>query len=1039
MAYSRVQYTQTVAGNKTFVIPFPYLQRANIQVSDDGAVVTYTYVDAQTILLDVAPDVGSVVDVRRITPTEILVDYTDGSTLGERELDLTYRQTLFLSQEAIDKALDALQLGTDGTYDALGHRIKNLGTPVNPSDAVTKAYADSLLSAIQNQVDLAAGYAANAANSAADAASQVALAQAQVALAAAQVALAEAAVDDAAGYAVDAANQVALAANQVALAEAAAADAASQVLLAADQVGLAAAQVALAAGYAADAAAAQAGAEAAEGGAIAVLDEINDKINTGELGSYPGVMDGDPLNQDMRRAWASLSSTEKNGNVGGQFEDLTTANGKGILTPSLGNYVGKRILQVNSASPARLEYDAGWKYAKHDDPFNLTNINSDADGRPILLVPGSSEIGIVIGKLPGEYYVDPSTLAGGTVLAGHTKVGFAKLKSIPYDSSGQAEVYHSLLYQALIGNNTTSFIGTGPDWFECIQEVTIEYTEDAAPTNRIIRKFVRHVKGASDSSFYGNDWQPVGGGGGGSLPTDPEFNTVTIGQSLLRMKAASSATNYIDSVVAGADSDNMTRKVTSSDGVTYELFGGFGDTKRSNNIMLSDGLTTGMNRRLAMTGTPGSNVGEIYIDNRITSTSQGNHRLTLSNDGIIELTTLRTKSNIANAAESMMYCRSNHAINGPSWSMLWLTPHTTTALNASEYTTVGAGNINFSDGSAINCAYSRYFSQPSNTARAGRVETLVYKSTSGTLAAGHVAGIGTTESTNLGASYTGSEVYSKLLIANSFSGKPQAEVGARYVGSTSTESFTYSSAHRAIVTGGIIGGGTSFAHGSYEIYCGLSTPAAGDYNTAASYSNGKQGQGICLFNTTLVNTSIGIRLSSRWNNSAVNTAVGVLSSDHAGAPGETAGVAPLRFEQTLTAGGTTRVWTAANTTIGTDAQNPSTFNDTNKTLTTITRMGKNRKMVTIRQRTLVPDVNGIITITLPESYKNLISVAFVPDQPDLMEPSVSFAYIPDSFSMASGTSRSTVSLGFLEVDAGIVAIANSAEDCAGLITLVLEE
>lgn len=1033
MAYSRVQYTQTVAGNKTFVIPFPYLQRANIQVSDDGAVVTYTYVDAQTILLDVAPDVGSVVDVRRITPTGILVDYTDGSTLGERELDLTYRQTLFLSQEAIDKALDALQLGTDGTYDALGHRIKNLGTPVNPSDAVTKAYADSLLTVIQNQVDLAAGYAANAANSAADAASQAALAQAQVALAAAQVALAEASADEAA-------LQVTLAADQVALAESAAADAAAQVLLAADQVGLAAAQVALAADHAADAAEAQAAAEAAEGGAIAVLDEINDKISTGELGSYPGVNVNDPINQDMRKAWAALSTTEPAPN--GVFEDLTTANGKGILNPGLGNSVGKRILQVNSASPARLEYTGTeWKYATHDDQFNLKTLNTDADGRPILLeTVAFQQIGIVFGKLPGEYYVNPSTLAGGTVLAGYTKTGWAKLKSIPYDSfSGQDAVYHNLMYQAIVGNNTSSFIGTGPDWFECIQEVTVEYTEDAAPSNRILRKFVRHVKGASDSSFHGDDWQPVGSGGG-SLPTDPEFNTLAINQGLIRMKAAGSAANYFDETVTGADANNMVREVESSDGVTYQFYGGgSGDATRINSIQLTDGLSTGMNRRLSMSGTPGSNVGEIYIDNRISSTSQGNHRLTLSNDGNTHLSTLKTKSNIANAAESMFSGRSNPAINGWSESIMWLTPHTTTALNVREHTTVGAGNRNFGDGLLVDCAYSRYFSQPSNTDRAGRVETLVYKSTGGTSVAGHVAGIGTLENRNYGVSYSGSEVYSKLLLATSFNFQPLAEVGARYVGSTSTESFTYGSAHRAKVTGGIFGGGASFESGSYEIYCGIVTPAATDYTTNGGYKNGKQGQGICLFNSITPNTSVGIRLSSRWSNSAVNTAVGVLSSDHAGAPGETAGVAPLRFEQTLTAGGNTRVWTAANTTIGTDAQNPSTFDDPNKTLTTITRMGKNRKMVTIRQRSLVPDVNGIITITLPESYKNLISVAFVPDQPDLLEPSVSFAYIPDSFSMASGTSRSTVSLGFLEVDAGIVAIATDATDCAGIITLVLEE
>lgn len=1033
MALSRVRYEQTVAGNRSFAVPFAYLRKEHVEVKADGVTIAFTWVDNQNILTDVAPVVGAVVLVKRVTPTDVQVNFTDGSTLTEKELDLAYLQNLYLAQERIDDAEDTMKIADNGHWDARNRRITNMADPVNAQDAVTKSYLENELQIISDlvaQVDAAIaaaqGYAQDAADSAADAAAQVALAEAQVSLAEAQAALAS-------GYASDAADQVALAAAQVAIAAGHAADAAAQ-------VALAEAQVAIAAGHAADAADAQVAAEAAEDGAIAVLDEINDKITSGELGSYPGVMDGDPLNQDMRRAWAALSSTEPAPN--GIFEDLTSPNGKGILNPGLGNSVGKRILQVTNASPARLEYTGtGWKYATHDDPFTLRNLNSDDDGRPILLktVP-FQQIGIVFGKLPGEYYVDPGTLAGGTLLSGYTKTGWAKLKSIPYDIfSGQDAVYHNLMYQAIVGNNTSSFIGTGPDWFECIQEVTIEYTEDAAPTNRIIRKFVRHVKGASDSSFHGGDWQPVGSSGG-ALPTDPEFNTLTINQSLIRMKAAGSAANYFDETVTGADADNMVREVESSDGVTYQFYGGgTGDSKRTNQIQLTDGLSAGMNRRLAMTGTPGSNIGEIYLDNRITSTSQGNHRLTLSNDSIIELTTLKTKSNVANAAESMMSGKSHHTITGFSESLLWLTPHTTTALNSSEYTTVGAGNRNFSNGLLVDCAYSKYFSQPSNSSRAGRVETLVYKSTGGTLAAGHIAGIGTSESSNFGVSYTGSEVYSKLLLANSFNFQPLAEVGARYVGSTSTEIFTYGSAYRARVTGGIIGGGQSFAYGSYEIYCGIATPAVADYTTAASYSNGKQGHGICLFNTISANNSIGIRLSSRWSNAAVNTAVGVLSSDHAGAPGETAGVAPLRFEQTLTAGGTTRVWTAANTTIGTDAQNPSTFDDPNKTLTTITRMGKNRKMVTIRQRSLVPDANGVITITLPESYKNVISIAFVPDQPDLMEPSVSFAYIPDSFSMASGTSRSTVSIGFLEVDAGIVTIATGATDCAGLITLVLEE
>lgn len=1025
MALSRVRYEQTVAGNRSFAVPFAYLRKEHVEVKADGVTIAFTWVDNQNILTNVAPVVGAVVLVKRVTPTDVQVDFTDGSTLTEKELDLAYLQNLYLAQERIDDAEDTMKIGDDGHWDARNRRIRDMADPVNAQDAVTKSYLENELQIISDlaaqlnaSIAVAQGYAQDAADSADAAAAQVALAEAQVALAAAQSALA-------AGYVGDAADQVDLATAQAAIAAGHAADAAAQ-------VSLAAAQVALAADHAADAAEAQAAAEAAEGGAIAVLDEINDKISTGELGSYPGVNVNDPINQDMRKAWAALSGTEPAPN--GIFEDLTSPSGKGILTPGLGNSAGKRILQVNSASPARLEYTGtDWKYATHDDPFTLKNLNSDADGRPILLetVP-FQEIGIVFGKLPGEYYVDPSTLAGGTVLAGYTKTGWARLKSIPYDSSdGQSNVYHDLMYGAIVGNNTSSFIGTGSDWFECIQEVTVEYTEDAAPTNRILRKFVRHVKGASDSSFYGDDWQPVGSGGGGSANlTDSE----------LRLFIPSTA-NYFRELVTGTGLLNGKLSVGTNDSIEYINAGGktAGANKEIFVGVREPGTAgTNMNKGLYVNGGAGSASGNIYLDTQYNISGAGFHRLTMSRVSPEVTTILSTQHTNSNTAKVSIQARSVADTSTASMLELWTTPHAggaTSTPGNTEYTKIGCGTTGDFSYGVTNGAASGYHSQANSTTKYAKAETLAYRSTGGTLIAGAVHGLHASER-NIGFIPSTYEYYSKVFVSNNTS-TSLGEVGTRSSESSNTptvfETFTYGALHRSRV-----GVGNNIANGSFEVY-GLELPAASNFTTAAKYSNGKQGHGISIFNNFANGVSIGIRLASRWSNASVNTAVGVLSSDHAGAPGETAGVAPLRFEQTLTAGGTTRVWTAANTTIGTDAQNPSTFDDPNKTLTTITRMGKNRKMVTIRQRTLVPDVNGIITITLPESYKNLISVAYVPDQPDLLEPSVSFAYIPDSFSMASGTSRSTVSLGFLEVDAGVVSIANSATDCAGLITLVLEE
>jgi len=142
MALSYVQY-QGNGSQQTFAIPFPYLDRSHIEVRVALDVTAYTWDDPGTIRITPAPFPGAVVEARRITPRENrMVDFVDSSVLTETDLDLAQMQTFYIVQEAIDIAGGTLELLSDGSYGAGGRRIKNVGSPIEARDAVTKEYHD---------------------------------------------------------------------------------------------------------------------------------------------------------------------------------------------------------------------------------------------------------------------------------------------------------------------------------------------------------------------------------------------------------------------------------------------------------------------------------------------------------------------------------------------------------------------------------------------------------------------------------------------------------------------------------------------------------------------------------------------------------------------------------------------------------------------------------------------------------------------------------------------------------------------------------
>ena len=152
MALSYVQY-QGDGSTQTYAIPFQYLKPEDVKLKvalDDRA---FTWDSAGVARISPAPATGAVIEFRRVTERNSrLVDFVDSSVLTESDLDLALTQTFYIVQEAIDIAGGTLELLPDGSYGAGGRRIKELATPVEARDAVTKEYHDGTF--IPQMVDL---------------------------------------------------------------------------------------------------------------------------------------------------------------------------------------------------------------------------------------------------------------------------------------------------------------------------------------------------------------------------------------------------------------------------------------------------------------------------------------------------------------------------------------------------------------------------------------------------------------------------------------------------------------------------------------------------------------------------------------------------------------------------------------------------------------------------------------------------------------------------------------------------------------------
>lgn len=166
MALSYQNYTGDNT-TTTFSIPFTYQNTSEISVTVDGVAETgLTFPSTSSVQLTSAPATGAVVQVRRTTDlTARAVDFASGSVLTEEDLDDSSIQVFHAAQEAVDRVGDTIGLDTTNRWDAGGNVIKNVGDPVNNTDAVNKQFLATNLpdintvAGIETEVTTVAGVA----------------------------------------------------------------------------------------------------------------------------------------------------------------------------------------------------------------------------------------------------------------------------------------------------------------------------------------------------------------------------------------------------------------------------------------------------------------------------------------------------------------------------------------------------------------------------------------------------------------------------------------------------------------------------------------------------------------------------------------------------------------------------------------------------------------------------------------------------------------------------------------------------------------
>ena len=188
-----------------YTFEFVYIHPDFVTVLVDAAEVGFTLTGTYQITLDAAPVTDDVIIIQRITSADRIVDFTNGSVLVAKDLNVSALQAMHIAEEAYDKAAGSLLINDAGAYTAGFRKIADLGDPTGDRDAVNKQWAETALTSQLAQAtaakDTAVAAESNSVTQATAAGVSAATASGKATEAASSAVLAGNAATDAANYA----------------------------------------------------------------------------------------------------------------------------------------------------------------------------------------------------------------------------------------------------------------------------------------------------------------------------------------------------------------------------------------------------------------------------------------------------------------------------------------------------------------------------------------------------------------------------------------------------------------------------------------------------------------------------------------------------------------------------------------------------------------------------------------------------------------------------------------------------------------------
>lgn len=136
MATSFVVYPGLDGSTTDFSVPFEYLDQSFVKANVRGTPVPFAFISTYMIRFTAGP-VGDL-KIYRETAKEPINEYTNGSILDAGDLNVSFLQTVHMTEEVVD---NSLVNDIDGNWDAKNLPIKNVADPQGDQDVATRRWA----------------------------------------------------------------------------------------------------------------------------------------------------------------------------------------------------------------------------------------------------------------------------------------------------------------------------------------------------------------------------------------------------------------------------------------------------------------------------------------------------------------------------------------------------------------------------------------------------------------------------------------------------------------------------------------------------------------------------------------------------------------------------------------------------------------------------------------------------------------------------------------------------------------------------------